>query len=126
FASTIVVLASAHDPLALLTFTLLVAVTIAICWRAEAAVGAVPAAALLTLIVFADWALQLNFHNLVAPSGPTAPAIPDPPRVDVTWHIVLGVLFAGLFGIVGFLAQGRSQSALVPLLWCATAIFAPI
>src|SRR5262245_15853829 len=126
FASTTVVLASAHDPLALLTFTLLVAVTFAISWRAEAAVGAVPAAALLTLIVFADWALKFNFLNLVAPSGLTAPAIPDPPRVDVTWHLVLGAAFAGMFGILGFLAQGRSQAAIIPMLWSASAVFAPI
>jgi uncharacterized membrane protein len=88
-ASVVVVLASGHAPPALMTFTLLVATTIAISWRAEPAVGALPAAALLALIVFADWALQFNFVNLVAPSGPTAPAIPDPPRVDVTWHLVL-------------------------------------
>jgi len=125
-ASVVVVLASGHAAPALMTFTLLVATTIAISWRSESAVGALPAAALLTLIVFADWALQFNFVNLVAPSGPTAPAIPDPPRVDVTWHIVLGVLFAGMFGIVGFLAQGRSQSALIPMVWSATAVFAPI
>jgi uncharacterized membrane protein len=125
-ASVVVVLASGHAPPALMTFTLLVATTIAISWRSEPAVGALPAAALLTLIVFTDWALQFNFVNLVAPSGPTAPAIPDPPRVDVTWHIVLGVLFAGMFGITGFLAQGRSQSALIPMVWSATAAFAPI
>jgi len=125
-ASTIVVLASAHDPLALLTFALLVAITLAIAWRAETAVGAVPAAALLTLLVFADWALKFNFLNLVAPSGLTATAIPDPPRVDVTWHLVLGAAFAGMFGIVGFLAQGRSHAALIPMVWSASAVFAPI
>ena len=125
-ASTIVVLASAHDPLALLTFTLLVATTLAISWRAETAVGAVPAAALLTLIVFADWALKFNFLNLVAPSGLTAPAIPDPPSMDVTWHLVLGAAFAGMFGIVGFLAQGRSHAPLIPMVWSASAVFAPI
>jgi uncharacterized membrane protein len=125
-ASTIMVLASAHDPLALLTFALLIAITLAIAWQAETAAGAVPAAALLTLIVFADWALKFNFLNLVAPSGLTAPAIPDPPRVDVTWHLVLGAAFAGMFGIVGFLAQGRSHAALIPMVWSASAVFAPI
>jgi uncharacterized membrane protein len=125
-ASVVVVLASGHAPPALMTFTLLVATTIAISWRAEPAVGVLPAAALLTLVVFAAWALQFNFVNLLAPSGPTAPAIPDPPRVDVTWHMVLGMLFAGMFGIGGFLAQGRSQSALIAMVWSATAVFAPI
>jgi len=126
FASTILVLASGHAPLGLTTFTLLVAITLGIAWRAEAAAGAVPAAALLTLIVFADWALKFNFLNLVAPSGLTAPAIPDPPRVDVTWHLVLGAVFAGMFSSVGFLAQGRSQAALIPMVWAASAVFAPI
>jgi uncharacterized membrane protein len=125
-ASVVVVLASGHAPPALMTFTLLVATTIAISRSSEPAVGALPAAAVLTLIVFTDWALQSNFVNLLAPSGPTAPTIPDPPRVDVTWHIALGVLFAGMFGITGFLAQGRSQSALIPMVWSATAAFAPI
>jgi uncharacterized membrane protein len=125
-ASVVVVLASGHAPSALMTFTLLVATTIAISWRAEPAVGALPAAALLTLVVFAAWALQFNFVNLLAPSAQTAPAIPDPPRVDMTWHIVLGMLFAGMFGIAGFLAQGRSQSALIAMVWSATAVFAPI
>ena len=125
-ASTIVVLASAHAPLALITFALLVAVTLAISWHAEAAVGAVSAAALLTLIVFVDWALMFNFSNLIAPSGLTSPAIPDPPRVDVTWHLVLGAVFAGMFGVVGFLAQGRSQAALIPMVWSASAVFAPV
>lgn len=126
FASMILVLASGHAPLALLTFTLLVAVTLAISWRAEAAVGAVPAAALLTLFVFAEWALEFNFLSLVAPSGLTAPAIPDPMRVDVSWHLVLGAVFAALFGVVGFLAQGRSEAALIPMVWSASAVFAPL
>ncbi len=126
FASTIVVLGSTHSPLALTTFTLLVAVTLAIAWRAEAATGAVPAAAFLTLIVFADWALQYNFVNLIAPSGVTAPAIPDPPRVDVMWHFVLGTVFAAMFGVAGFFAQGRSEAAPIPMVWSASAVFAPL
>ena len=126
FASTVLVLASGHDPIALTTYAVLVGTTIAISWRAEAATVAVPAAAMLTLIVFADWALELNFSNLVAPSGPTAPAIPDPPRADVTWHLVLGGVFAAMFGGTGFLAQGRSERAEIPTLWSASATFAPL
>jgi uncharacterized membrane protein len=126
FASTILVLASGHDPVALTTYLVLVGATIAISWRAEAATAAVPAAALLTLIVFADWALKFNFASLVAPSGPTAPAIPDPPRVDVTWHLVLGALFATMFGGSGFVAQGRSGRPEIPMVWSASAVFAPL
>jgi len=125
-ASTIVVLASGHDAVALTTYTVLVAVTIAISWRAEAATAAVAAAALLTLIVFVDWALKFNFLHLVAPSGPIAPAIPEPPRVDVTWHLVLGFLFSAMFGGAGFLAQGRSERAEIPMVWSASAVFAPL
>jgi uncharacterized membrane protein len=126
FASTALVLASGHDPLALMTFTALVAGIIAIAWRAEAATAAVPVAALLTLLVFADWALQLNVTNLVAPSGPTAGAVPEPAYVGYTWHLVLGALFAALFGIAGYLAQGRSEQPAVPMLWAASAVFAPL
>ena len=125
-ASTIVVLASGHDAIALMTYAALVAATIAISWRAEAATAAVAAAALLTLIVFADWALKFNFLHLVAPSDPTAPAIPEPPRVDVTWHLVLGFLFSAMFGGAGFLAQGRSQRAEIPMVWSASAVFTPL
>src|SRR5262249_28161321 len=84
------------------------------------------APALLPLVVFADWALQFNFAHLIAPAGPTAPAIPDPPRVDVTWHLVLGALFAALFGGSGFLAQGRSERPEIPMVWSASAVFAPL
>jgi uncharacterized membrane protein len=33
---------------------------------------------------------------------------------------------AALFGIAGFLAQGRSVRALAPMLWCASGVFAPL
>ncbi len=125
-ASTFVVIASDHDPLALMTYVALVAATIAISWRAESATAAVPAAAVMTMLVFTHWALQLNFNTLVGPSGPTAPAIPEPPRVDVGGHLALGTLFAAMFAGTGFLAQGRSERASVPMLWSASAVFAPI
>src|SRR5262249_15045209 len=80
-ASTVLVLGSGHDGLAMATYVVLVGATIAIAWQTEAAAAAVPAAALLTLIVFVDWALSFNVFSLIAPSGVTAPAIPDPSRV---------------------------------------------
>ena len=44
FGTTLLVLASQHDGVALATFTLLVVGTVAIAWRTEAAVAAIPAA----------------------------------------------------------------------------------
>ena len=85
--------------------------TVAIAWRAEAAAAALPAAALLAVLVIARWALDLNLEHLVAPSGPVAGAVPEPAKADVGWHLTLGFMFAALFGVTGFLAQGRSERA---------------
>jgi uncharacterized membrane protein len=125
-AASLLVLASRHDPLALATFAVLAAATVAIAWRAEAAAAAVPAAALLVVLVFVRWAADLNIEHLLAPSGPVAGAVPEPPKADVGWHLVLGTGFAALFGGAGYLAQGRSERAIVPVLWSAAAVFTPI
>ena len=125
-AATLLVLMSRHDPLALATFAVLVAATVAIAWRAEAATAAVPVAAVLVVLVFARWAADLDIERLVMPSGPVAGAVPEPPKTNAGWHLVLGVGFAPLFGGAGYLAQGRSERALVPVLWSAAAVFAPI
>jgi uncharacterized membrane protein len=125
-AASLLVLASRHDPLALATFAVLAAATVAIAWRAEAAAAAVPAAAVLVVLVFVRWAADLNIEHLLAPSGPVAGAVPEPPKANVGWHLVLGAGFAALFGGAGYLAQGRSERAIVPVLWSAAAVFAPI
>src|SRR5579862_8756264 len=125
-AAALLVLASRHDPVALTAFVVLTVATVAIAWRTEAAAGAVPAAAILAALVTAHWAVHMNVQGLVAPSGPTAPAIPEPERYDYGSHLILAAGWAALFGIGGFLAQGRSSRALVPMLWSATAVFAPL
>jgi uncharacterized membrane protein len=125
-AASLLVLASRHDPLALMTFAALVVGSAAIAWRAEAATAAVPVAAVLAVLIIARWAVDLNLEHLVAPSGPVAGAVPEPPKADVGWHLVLGAAFALLFGITGFLAQGRSQGPIVPMLWSVAAVFLPI
>jgi uncharacterized membrane protein len=125
-AAALLVLASRHDPLALATFAVLVAASVAIAWRAEAAAGAVPAAALLAALVIVQWAVDANLERLVLPSGPVAGAVPEPPKADVGWHLVLAGAFAALFGVAGYLAQGRSERPTVPLLWSAAAAFTPI
>jgi uncharacterized membrane protein len=125
-AATLLVLASRHDPVALVAFALLAAATVAVSWRAEAAVAAVPAAALLAALVMTRWALELNSEYLIAPSGPVAGAVPEPELARTGWHLTLGIGFAALFGIAGYLAQGRSERPIVPTLWSAAAVFTPL
>lgn len=117
---------SRHDAVALAAFVILTVATVAIAWRSEAATGAVPAAAILAMAVMTDWAVQMKIVGLVAPSGVTAPAIPEPERFEYGSHLALAAGWAMLFGIAGFLAQGRSSRALVPMLWCASAVFTPL
>jgi uncharacterized membrane protein len=125
-AAALLVLASRHDPVALTAFVILTIATVAIAWRTEAAAGAVPAAAVLAALVMAHWAVHMNVQGLLAPSGPTAPAIPEPEHYDFGSHLILAAGWAVLFGAAGFLAQGRSPRALMPVLWSATAVFAPL
>jgi uncharacterized membrane protein len=125
-AAALLVLASRHDPFALTAFVVLTVATVAIAWRTEAAAGAVPVAAILAALVMAHWAVHMNVQGLLAASGPAVPAIPEPERYDYGSHLILAAGWAVLFGAAGFLAQGRSSRALVPMLWSATAVFAPL
>jgi uncharacterized membrane protein len=124
--AAVLVLASRHDPVALTVFVILTIATVAIAWRTEAAAGAIPVAAVLATAVMAHWAVQMNLSMLKLPAGPAAPAIADPQRYDYGWHLFVAAGWAALFGIAGFLAQGRSTRALAPMLWCAAAVFAPL
>ena len=125
-AAAFLVLASRHDAAALTVFVVLTVATVAVAWRAEAASGAVPVAAILAMAVMAHWAVQENLNFLKWPAGPAAPAIAEPQRYDYGSHLTLAAVWAALFGICGFLAQGRSSRALVPMLWSATGVFAPL
>jgi uncharacterized membrane protein len=125
-AAAFLVLASRHDAAALTVFVVLTVATVAVAWRAEAASGAVPVAAILAMAVMADWAAQMNLEFLKWPAGPAAPAIAEPQRYDYGSHLTLAAAWAALFGVAGFFAQGRSIRALVPMLWSATSVFAPL
>src|SRR5437764_122380 len=57
FAATILVLAGQHDGVALAAFMLLVAGAVATAWRTDAAVAALPFAAVFSFIVMANWAV---------------------------------------------------------------------
>ncbi|MGY4368416.1 hypothetical protein ACVW1A_004481 [Bradyrhizobium sp. LB1.3] len=126
FGAMLIVLSSAHADLALIAFTLLVGATLLVAWRAPAATGALGAAAATVFIVFAEWAVRANPDMLVLPGGPLAGIAPTATDSAVTLHLVMAAVFAAGFGIAGFLAQGRSNSAIIPVVWSAAAVATPI
>ena len=119
-AAALLVVATNHDSLALAVFVVLAVASIAIAWRTDAAVGAVPVAAALATLVMVSFALRPELHHLIAPGGASAGTVPEPSRADVTLHMILGAGFAAMFGGLGFLAQGRSNRAIIPICWAAT------
>ena len=124
--ATLIVLSSAHADTAVIVFTLLVAGTLFVAWRAEAAAGAVGAAAVLVFVVFAEWAVRGNPDMLVLPGGPLPGIGPAATDSAVMMHLVAAAIFAAGFGVAGFLAQGRSASAMIPVVWSAAAVFTPL
>jgi uncharacterized membrane protein len=125
-AAALMVLATAHEPLTLIVFSVLTVATVAIAWRTESAASAVPAAALMAVLVMIRWAFDADVSRLIAQAGVAGVASPQPLRAGVTAHLALGGAYAGLFAVVGFLAQGRSVAPQVPILWSAAGVLAPI
>jgi uncharacterized membrane protein len=125
FATTVLVIASVHDTTALTMFTVLTAATVAIAWRTDAALWALPASALMALLVMLQWAVPSIFEQLVLDPGVTRGTIPGPPTGTES-HLMLGLAFAALFGVSGYAAQGRSENPSNALLWSATAVVTPI
>ena len=125
-AAAFLTLASQHDPAALTAFVVLTVATVAIAWRAEAATGAVPVAAILAMAVMAHWAVAMNPSQLLLPGGLAAPAVHEPQPYEYGSHLVIAAGWASLFGVAGYLAQGRSVRALAPMLWSASGVFAPL
>lgn len=124
--ATLIVLNSAHSDTAIVVFALLVGGTLLVAWRAEAATGAVAAAAALVFVVFAEWAVRGNPDMLVLPGGPLPGIGPAATDSAVMLHLVTAAIFAAGFGVAGFLAQGRSSSAIIPVVWSAAAVFTPL
>jgi uncharacterized membrane protein len=124
--ATLIVLQSFHADTAIIVFAILVAATLLVAWRAPAATAAVGAAAALVFVVFAEWAVRGNPDMLVLPGGPLPGIGPAATDASVTMHLISAVIFAGGFGIAGFLAQGRFTNATIPVLWSAAAVFTPL
>jgi uncharacterized membrane protein len=122
-AAALVVAAQDHSAAATAVFALLTVATIAIAWRTDAAVGAVPVTAALAALVITAWAVDPVTSHLVA-SGPGGG--PEPSPTSIAWHFVLGVVLAAAFAGAGYLIQGRRDHATVPMLWAATGVLAPL
>lgn len=126
FGATALVLINNHADAAMIVFALLVAANFAIAWRAESATGAIVAAALFVFAVFAEWAIRANPELTVMPGG-AMPGIGT--RADegsISTHLIAAAGFGAAFGAAGFLAQGRSISALIPAIWAAAGVFTPL
>lgn len=126
FGATALVLGNNHADAAMIVFTLLVAATFAIAWRAESATGAIGAVALLVFAVFAEWAIRANPDLAVVPGGPLPGIGPRADDGSISMHLVTAAGFATAFGAAGFLAQGRSVSAIIPVIWAAAGVFTPL
>src|SRR5258705_3720257 len=63
---------------------------------------------------------------LVLPGGPFPGIGPAATDSSVALHLITAAIFAAGFGAAGFLAQGRSTSAIIPVVWSAAAVFTPL
>jgi uncharacterized membrane protein len=63
---------------------------------------------------------------LVWPGGPLPGIGTSPTDESVSLHLTVAALFAAAFGAAGFFAQGRHSNALVPVIWSASGVFAPL
>jgi uncharacterized membrane protein len=124
--ATMIVLNSLHADTAMIVFALLVAGTLLVARRAEAAAGAIVAASAFVAVVFLEWAVRGNPDMLVLPGGPLPGIGPNVTDGSVSVHLMTAAIFAVGFGAAGFLAQGRSVSATVPVVWSACAVFTPL
>jgi uncharacterized membrane protein len=124
--ATMIVLSSFHADAAIIVFAALVAGTLFVAWRAQAATGAIAAAAIFVFVVFAEWAVRGNPDMLVLPGGPLPGIGPAATDSSVALHLITAAIFAVGFGAAGFLAQGRSISAIIPVVWSAAAVFTPL
>src|ERR1700732_3527241 len=124
--ATMIVFASFHANAALVVFAILVAATLIVAWRAASATGAVAAAAAFVFVVFAEWAVRGNPEMLVLPGGPLPGIGPAATDSSVSLHLMTAAIFAAGFGAAGFLTQGRSTSAIIPVVWSATGVFVPL
>ena len=112
---------------ALAAFVVLTIATVAIAWRTEAASGAVPVAAILAMVVMAHWAVQMNLAVAEMPGGPGRAGH----RGAAALRLRLPPYLSRPDGrrcsaLPDFWRKAARSRALVPMLWCASGVFAPL
>ena len=124
----VLVLATQHDALAVAALFVLVAATVAIAWRNEAAIMAMPVAAILALLMVAHWAAGW-FAVLAVPGssvGLLLQPTSGPALIGRGLHIGFAAATATLFGLSGYFAQGRSRQPMFSILWATVAAATPL
>jgi len=125
-AATCLVIATGQDGFALLIFVVLIAAAIAIAWRTDSSIAAVPIACAFVALVFAQWAFHFDRHQVQILAGLAPDSAWRPDEYLFGAPLMLGGTFAALFGLSGFLAQERSARPLIAILWSASATAAPL
>src|SRR5204863_9378423 len=90
------------------------------------ATGAIAFASAFVFVVFAEWAVLANPDWTVVPGGPLPGIGPGDTDSSVSLHLIAAAIFAAGLGAAGFMAQGRSYSAIIPVVWSATGVFVPL
>lgn len=111
---------------ALWVFAALVATSLLIAWRTEAATAIVPIAGAMVALVFLDWTIQSDAVAQVVPGGAMAGVGPGPYDAAINLHLILGLGFALAFGLGSVAMQGRAASAAVSVLWSISGTATPI
>jgi len=122
-AAAALVLANHHDSAAVIVFALLTAATVAIAWRGSRSRRG-SAAAVLAALVIADWALDTNLGSAMAPAGRSRAACraaARPTKFNLPWSGLRRPLRHQRLSRAGPLA-----ATMAPILWAASAVFAPI
>ena len=124
-AAAALVLSRNHDPLALTAFAFLAVAAVTIAWRTPSAIGAVPVAALMLVLVMINWAEVLvpgEFAPLEFRIDLVAVVLTETDQ----FHIALSVLLSALVAAAGYLAQGRYDRPEAPIIWAASAAATPV
>jgi uncharacterized membrane protein len=124
-AATVLVLFSEHDALPLFAFAALSAAGVVIAWRTPSAIGALPAAGLLLVLIMVDWA-EVFAPGQFAPLEFSVDLVAAVLTGTDQIHIALAAVLCALLAAAGYLAQGRYERPEPPIVWAATAAATPV